>query len=77
MMNLQDRISVDPKIMFGKPCIRGTRVKVETILLRLSEGASYAELLADFPHIQEDDIRAALAYAHALLAHEEIIVAAE
>jgi uncharacterized protein (DUF433 family) len=58
MTNVQDRICVDPKIMFGKPCIRGTRVKVETILLRLSEGSTHAELPDDFPHIQEDDIRA-------------------
>jgi len=49
--------------MLGKPCIKGTRITVELILRWLSEGRSFAELLEAYPHISEDDIKAALAYA--------------
>ena len=49
--------------MLGKPCIRGTRITVELILRWLSEGRSFGELLDAYPHITEDDIKAALAYA--------------
>jgi uncharacterized protein (DUF433 family) len=57
------RIASDPKVMLGKPCIRGTRITVELILRWLSEGRTFAELLEAYPHISEDDIKAALAYA--------------
>ena len=57
------RIASDPKVMLGKPCIRGTRITVELILRWLSEGRTFAELLEAYPHITEDDIKAALAYA--------------
>ena len=57
------RITSDPNVMLGKPCIRGTRITVELILRWLSEGRTFAELLEAYPHISEDDIKAALAYA--------------
>ncbi len=57
------RISTDPDVMLGKPCIKGTRITVELILRWLSEGRTFAELLEAYPHISEGDIKAALAYA--------------
>jgi uncharacterized protein (DUF433 family) len=61
--HLLERISVDPRVCFGKPCIRGTRIWVSLILENLAEGISDAELLAAYPQLQPDDLRAAQAYA--------------
>ena len=71
-MNVTDRIEVDPKVMLGKPVIRGTRVPVELILRKLSQGASEADLLDAYPRLSKEDIQAALAFAADLVAHEEI-----
>jgi uncharacterized protein (DUF433 family) len=57
------RIASDPDVMLGKPCIKGTRITVELILRWLSEGRTFAELREAYPHIGDDDIKAALAYA--------------
>jgi uncharacterized protein (DUF433 family) len=54
-----DRITVDPKIMFGKPVIKGTRVPVELILRKIAEGMTDGEILAHHPHLTAADIRAA------------------
>lgn len=62
-MSPLDRISIDPNIRFGKPCVRGTRITVGDILGYLAGGMSEAELLADFPQLTRDDIRACLTYA--------------
>ena len=62
-MNFLDRISADPGIRFGKPCVRGTRITVGDILGYLAGGMSEDELLSDFPQLTRDDIRACLAYA--------------
>lgn len=62
-MNLLDRISVDPEIRFGKPCIRNTRITVGDILGYLAGGTSEEQLLSEFPQLTRDDIRACLAYA--------------
>jgi uncharacterized protein (DUF433 family) len=62
-MNLLDRIAIDPAIRFGKPCVRGTRISVGDVLEYLAGGMSEAEILADFPQLTRDDIRACLAYA--------------
>ena len=62
-MSPLDRISIDPTIRFGKPCLRGTRITVGDILGYLAGGMSEAELLADFPQLTHDDIRACLTYA--------------
>lgn len=55
------RITADPAVMLGKPCIKGTRITVELILRWLSHGRTFAELQEAYPHISEDDIKAALA----------------
>ena len=70
---MEDRIVVDPGIMLGKPVVRGTRITVELILKTLSEGASAADLIDMYPHLKKEDISAALQYASALVAHEEIL----
>ena len=72
-MNAMDRIETNPDVMLGKPVIRGTRIPVELILRKLSEGADEAELLDAYPRLTPDDIRAALAYATDTLAHEETL----
>jgi uncharacterized protein (DUF433 family) len=66
------RVEVDPNVMLGKPVIRGTRVPVELILRKLSEGATEADLLDAYPRLTEADIHAALAYAADLVAHEDV-----
>lgn len=58
-----DRITVDPQVFGGRPCIRGMRVRVKDILDMLSAGASGADILRDYPYLEEDDIAAALEYA--------------
>jgi uncharacterized protein (DUF433 family) len=73
-MAIADRIEVNPKVMLGKPVIQGTRIPVELILRKLSEGASEAELLDAYPHLTREDIQAALRYAADMLAHQETIV---
>ena len=62
-MTLNDRVEINPKIMLGKPVIRGTRITVELIVRKLGEGAKNEDLLNAYPHLNLEDIRAALAYA--------------
>jgi uncharacterized protein (DUF433 family) len=62
-MDFQDRIVLDPQIRFGKPTVRGTRITVGDVLSYLAAGMSEDEILADFPTLQREDIRACLAYA--------------
>jgi len=64
-MRYQDRISIDPAVRSGKPCIRGTRITVYDILEYLAGGMSEDEILRDFPSLQRDDIRATLEFAAA------------
>ena len=73
-MNLSGRIEINPKIMLGKPVIRGTRITVELILRKLEEGASEADMLDAYPHLSREDVRAAVLYAADVLAHEEIML---
>ena len=68
------RIVIDPAVMMGKPVIRGTRITVELILRKLAEGASEAALREDYPHLTTEDICAAVAYAAASIAHEEVVL---
>ena len=68
---LLDRIERNLRVMMGKPVIKGTRIPVELILRKLSEGATLEELLDAYPHLSREDIRAALAYAAEALALEE------
>ena len=72
-MATTDRIEVNPEIMQGKPVIRGTRVPVELILRKLGEGAEEKALLDAYPHLTQDDIRAAIIYAADTLAHKAIV----
>ena len=69
---LEERIVVDPRVMAGKPIIRGTRVPVELIVRMLSQGISEADILAEYPRLQLDDVRAALGYAAKVLAGEDV-----
>lgn len=72
-MLTQGRIEVNPKVMLGKPVIRGTRITVELLLRKLAEGASHKDLLEAYPHLTEHDIQAAIMYAAEMLAHEESV----
>ena len=60
-MNLPNRIAVDPAVRFGKPCVRGTRISVGDVLGYLAGGMSEVQILADFPQLTIDDVRACLA----------------
>lgn len=71
---LLKRIEINPAVMLGKPVIKGTRVPVELILRKLSEGATEADLLDGYPRLTKIDIQAALAYAASTLAHETIVL---
>lgn len=73
MMNYKDRISSSHRVMLGKPVIRGTRITVELVLRKLSEGATTADLLDMYPRLQQEDVIAALMYASEVLANEEVI----
>ena len=73
MANFPERITASHEVMLGKPVIRGTRLTVELLLRKLSEAATATELVHVYPQLQLADVQAALAYATALLADEEII----
>lgn len=62
-MNLLERITVEPNKCGGRPCIRGLRIRVTDILGMLAEGVPHDQILRDFPYLESDDIKAALAYA--------------
>jgi len=70
------RIKSDPAVMLGKPCIAGTRITVELVLRKLAAGRTFADLLEAYPHLNEADLRAALAFAADFM-QDEIVVAAE
>lgn len=62
MNELLNRISIDPNICFGKPCIKGTRIWVSLILDLLAEGTSIKEIVEEYPQLTEMDVRSAIAY---------------
>lgn len=66
------RITANPEIFGGKPIIRGMRISVELILSLLAQGAPGEEILDDYPDLEPDDIRACLAYARAVIAHDSL-----
>lgn len=72
-MNWRERITVDPSISHGKACIKGTRIIVSVVLDNLAAGTPAEEILASYPALKMDDVRAALAYA-AELAHERTVM---
>jgi uncharacterized protein (DUF433 family) len=69
------RISIDPDICGGSPCIRGTRMCVSAIIELMASGASKAEILADYDYVTDEDISAALAYAARAINHRVITTA--
>lgn len=72
-MDLRERIESRPDVLLGKPVIKGTRISIELILRKLSEGLSVDELIAAYPHLSRSDVFAALAYGADTLAGEERI----
>jgi uncharacterized protein (DUF433 family) len=72
-MNWKDRITIDPNICHGKPCIKGTRIIVSVILDNLANGMKEEDILSSYPSLTSEDIQAAIAYA-AELSHERLIL---
>ena len=72
---LLKRIVINPKIMLGKPVIKGTRLSVEIIVEKIAYGETTDDILKDYPFLTEEDIRAALLYAAKSLAREEVYAA--
>ena len=73
-MKTLHNIDINPKIMLGKPVIRGTRIPVELILRKLGEGAAEHDLLEAYPRLTREDILAAMLYAAEVIAHDELII---
>lgn len=72
-----ERISVDPAIHFGKPCVKGTRVKVQDVLELVNAGISFPDIVTEYyPDLTVEDIHACIEYAIALVAAEDIQLAA-
>ena len=71
-MTAHDRIELNPRVMLGKPVVRGTRIPVELIVRKLAEGADEKSLIQAYPSLTVDDIRAALRCAADSFAHEEV-----
>ena len=69
---LSDRITVNPKVMVGKPTIRGLGITVEQILKALASGVSTQELLEDYPELEPEDIQAVFSYAAELVSEEQV-----
>jgi len=75
-MTVHERIEINPKIMLGVPVIRGTRIPLESIVRKMSEGTDEKALLQAYPTLTSNDVRAALRYAADSLAHEEVVMGA-
>ena len=71
-MNGPERILIDPKVLVGKPVVRGTRLAVEFIIDRLAQGWSESDIVRNYPGLTAEDRRACLAYAGALLRSEKV-----
>ena len=69
---LMKRITANSSIFGGKPIVRGMRISVELILSLLAQGETTEELLKDYPELEADDIRACIAYAHAVIAKDTL-----
>ncbi len=73
MNEAMERIAVNPKVHFGKPCVAGTRITVQSVLELLDEGLGFQEIIRDYyPTLTVQDIRACVQYAIALVAAEDI-----
>jgi len=74
---MTDRITVDPAIHFGKPCVAGTRITVQSVLELIQEGLSFSDIIENYyPDLTIEDIRACVSYAIALVSVEDIHVTA-
>jgi len=74
---MNERISVNPKIHFGKPCVSGTRITVQSVLELINEGLSFEEIKQDYySDLEIEDIKACVDYAIALISAEDIKIAA-
>ncbi len=67
-----DRITINPEVCFGKPCIRGMRVPVHLIVDLVAAGKTTQQILEDYPYLEEEDVKQSLAYA-AALTREEVV----
>ena len=71
-LKLSKHITIDPKIMVGKPIIKGTRIPVELTVRMVGQGVPEKDILKEYPHLKPEDIRAALTYAAGVIANEDI-----
>jgi len=76
MSNLLNRVTVNPEVCGGRPCIRGMRIRVKDVLDMLAGGASRTEILEDYPYLEDEDITAALEFASRVADHP-VLVAVE
>ncbi len=70
--DLQERITINPNVMVGKPVIRGTRIPVGLILKMLGQGIATEEILSEYPQLEKSDIEAAIMYAARMIEHENV-----
>lgn len=68
----EERITINPKVMVGKPVIKGTRIPVDAIIKRLAQGMSTKEILEEYPNLKEEDVKAALEYAAKVVSGEDV-----
>ena len=72
MINWRERITSNPKVLVGKPAIKGTRIGVDLVLEKLGAGESIEQLLESYPHITRDDVNACLLFAAETISHESV-----
>ncbi len=75
MVSSMERITINPEQCGGRPCVRGMRIRVKDVLDMLAGGATTEEILADYPDLEAEDIRACLAYASRYLDHSVLVAA--
>jgi uncharacterized protein (DUF433 family) len=73
MKNWNDNIESNPNILYGKPVIKGTRISVELVLERMSDGQNFQEIIQNYPDLKEDDLFACLAYAASMIRNDVTI----
>ena len=75
--NYKQRIVIDPRIHFGKPCIAGTRIPIENVLELIQEGITFEEIVSNYyPDIEIEDVKACARYATQIVKHEEVHIGA-
>lgn len=73
MTNWQERVSINPQVCHGKPCIKDTRIMISVILDNLADGLTFEEIVKDYPPLTLEDVKAAIAYAAQLTREEELL----